>query len=85
LHLALVHETRLGSKKSIPLMIRKKIITMYAIGGVEIAAHFAGEQGPEFTHRSALLPSDLIRMGQLDENILERSPALEWSSAARAQ
>src|SRR4029077_14675893 len=54
LHLALVHERDLEIKID-PADDQKKDHHDVRDRGVEIAAHFAGEQGPEFTHRSALL------------------------------
>src|SRR5215813_3413733 len=78
LHLALVHERDLEIKID-PADDQKKDHHDVRNRGIEIAAHFAQEQGVKLTHRSLSdlsLDSNQIRMGQLDENVLERSPAL---------
>ena len=65
LHLALVHERDLEVKID-PADDQKKDHHDVSDRRVEIAAHLARQQGPEFTHRSALLQllqSDLIRVG----------------------
>jgi hypothetical protein len=51
LHLALVHERDLEIKID-SADDQKKDHHDVRDRGVEIAAHFAGEQGPEFTHGS---------------------------------
>src|SRR5213595_1006369 len=78
LHLALVHERDLEIKID-PADDQKKDHHDVRDRGVKIAAHFAGEQGIKLTHRSLSvlsLISNQIRMGQLDEDIFERSAAL---------
>src|SRR5262249_54003798 len=73
LHLALIHERDLEVKID-AADDQKKDHHDVSDRRVEIAAHLARQQGPEFTHRFALLyllQLDLIRMCQLNEHILE--------------